>query len=256
MSSHHHDIYIHLLYSIAREKSKKYTLFSLYRLTMFFFVMWYCVRIQKKHSSWLCFLCFFHKLLNKLVCNLFHSRQILDWIFWQTIQFFDFLFVHYKIQSKSKLKTMHNVMKNIEQNMIHQYIKHHKHHQTVSFIFISKKNVKGLTVETKSKATSESHFQVYIFSTVQRTLNHLHSIFQHQSCLFHTIVQWTNIFCSIFQIRNIAFCFHLVLVLSLGHCSFQSRTDSTNQRVSYSLFALSSSSFDCSSDKISDFNCL
>lgn len=124
------------------------------------------------------------------------------------------------------------------------------------FIFISKKNVKGLTVETKSKATSESHLQVYIFSTVQRTFYFLHSIFQHQSCLFHTIVQWTNIFCSIFQIQNIAFCFQFVLVLSLDHCSFQSRTDSTNQRVSYSLFALSSSSFDCSSDKISDFNCL
>ena len=144
MSSHHHDIYIHLLYSIAREKSKKYTLFSLYRLTIFFFVLWYCLRIQKKHSSWLCFLCFFHKLLNKLVCNLFHSRQILDWIFWQTIQFFDFLFVHYKIQSKSKLKTMHNVMKNIEQNMIHQYIKHHKHHQIVSFILANFYDIKLL----------------------------------------------------------------------------------------------------------------
>ena len=111
---------------------------------MFFFVLWYCLRIQKKHSSWLCFLCFFHKLLNKLVCNLFHSRQILDWIFWQTIQFFDFLFVHYKIQSKSKLKTMHNVMKNIEQNMIHQYIKHHKHHQIVSFIFAIFYDIKSI----------------------------------------------------------------------------------------------------------------
>ncbi len=125
-----------------------------------------------------------------------------------------------------------------------------------SLHFISKNKVNGLTVETKSKATSESHLQAYIVSVILQISRVLHSIFQHQSCLFHTIVQWTNIFCSIFLIHNIAFCFHLVLVLSLGHCSFQSRTDSTNQRVSYSLFALSSSLFDCSSDKISDFNCL
>jgi len=33
------------------------------------------------------------------------------------------------------LTLIHRTMKNIEQNMIHQYIKHHKHHQIVSFIF-------------------------------------------------------------------------------------------------------------------------
>lgn len=126
------------------------------------------------------------------------------------------------------------------------------------FIFTSKKMIKGLTVETKLKSSSESHCQVGIVFAILRTFHLLHSIFQHQSCLFHTIVQWTNIFCSIFLIHNIAFCFHLVLVLSLDHCSFQSRTDSTIQQVFYN-FATSSATlsyFHFSSDKISDFNCL
>ncbi len=122
------------------------TLYSicLYLMSTSFYIFFIQNEIILKKADFLfvSFLWFFHKLLNKLVCNLFHSRQILDWIFWQAIQFFDFLFVHYKIQSKSKLKTMHNVMKNIEQNMIHQYIKHHKHHQIVSFIFLKYYDIK------------------------------------------------------------------------------------------------------------------
>lgn len=64
------------------------------------------------------------------------------------------------------LTLIHRTMKNIEQNMIHQYIKHHKHHQIVSFILASFFDIKLFFIISSVSIDDCFHFVFVVSKTI------------------------------------------------------------------------------------------